>query len=57
MIMLTLVFTGKISSDSVLARQLQAEEDKRRRVEESDRERAEFKKLQVLQLPVSGPII
>lgn len=38
--------TGKISSDSVLARQLQAEEDKRRRVEESDRERAEFKKLQ-----------
>ncbi|KAM4043300.1 zinc finger-containing ubiquitin peptidase 1 isoform 2-T3 [Anomaloglossus baeobatrachus] len=38
--------TAKITSDAVLARQLQAEEDRRRRVEESEREKAEFQKLQ-----------
>ncbi|XP_056422366.1 zinc finger-containing ubiquitin peptidase 1 [Hyla sarda] len=38
--------TGKITSDTVLARQLQAEEDTRRRVEESEREKAEFQELQ-----------
>ncbi|XP_069582287.1 zinc finger-containing ubiquitin peptidase 1 [Ranitomeya imitator] len=38
--------TVKITSDAVLARQLQAEEDRRRRVKESEREKAEFQKLQ-----------
>ncbi|KAG9493393.1 hypothetical protein GDO78_001352 [Eleutherodactylus coqui] len=38
--------TAKVTSDSVLARQLQAEEDQQRRVEESEREKEEFQKLQ-----------
>ncbi|XP_077145633.1 zinc finger-containing ubiquitin peptidase 1 [Ranitomeya variabilis] len=38
--------TVKITSDAVLARQLQAEEDRRRRVNESQQEKAEFQKLQ-----------
>ncbi|XP_073432055.1 zinc finger-containing ubiquitin peptidase 1 [Dendrobates tinctorius] len=38
--------TVKITSDAVLARQLQAEEDRRRRFKESEREKAEFQKLQ-----------
>ncbi|XP_040284843.1 zinc finger-containing ubiquitin peptidase 1 [Bufo bufo] len=38
--------TAKITSDSILARQLQAEEDKRRRIEESKREKVDFQKLQ-----------
>ncbi|XP_075718420.1 zinc finger-containing ubiquitin peptidase 1 isoform X2 [Rhinoderma darwinii] len=38
--------TAKITGDSFLARQLQAEEDKRRRAEEVEREKTEFQKLQ-----------
>ncbi|XP_069829751.1 zinc finger-containing ubiquitin peptidase 1 [Dendropsophus ebraccatus] len=38
--------TAKAASDSVLARRLQSEEDRRRRVEESEREKVEFQKLQ-----------
>ncbi|KAG8582534.1 hypothetical protein GDO81_008095 [Engystomops pustulosus] len=38
--------TAKLTSDSVLARQLQAEEDKLRRAEDSEREKVEFQKLQ-----------
>ncbi|KAM3930169.1 zinc finger-containing ubiquitin peptidase 1 isoform 2-T2 [Leptodactylus fuscus] len=38
--------TAKITSDSILARQLQNEEDKRRRAEEAEREKIEFQRLQ-----------